>query len=381
MPDTPPTSATRFFEYGKPFAVRGGGSLPGFTLAYETYGRPNADRSNAILVFHAKTGSQHAAGFNPSVPGLPVQWTDECQTGWWDGFIGPGKAFDTDKYFVVCANYLGGCYGSTGPASTNPATGRPYGSAFPAIEFPDIVESQLLLLDHLGIGKLHAIGGASIGGLMALDLAVRHPARAGRLALLATGPKVSVLQRILNFEQITAIEGDHDFHGGDYYPGPGPVRGLCLARMIAHKTFISLETLGIRSRDEVVIPSEHVGSYVLNSPYESYMLHQGKKFPLRFDANTYLLIMQAWQRFDLAKSAGTATIAEALRRCAHIPTLLFSIDSDVCFYPGEQDELAGLLLEAGVPVEKMPVSSHKGHDSFLLEPQLYEPGIRAFLAA
>jgi homoserine O-acetyltransferase len=381
MPEPAPTTATRFFEYKKPFALRAGGSLPGFTLAYETWGEPDPQRSNAILVFHAKTGSQHAAGSNPSVPGLRVQWTDECQAGWWDGFIGPGKAFDTDKYFVICANYLGGCYGSTGPASIDPSTGAPYGSRFPAVEFPDIVESQLLLLDHLGIKKLHAIGGASIGGLMALDLAVRHPQRAGRLALLATGSKVATLQRILNFEQITAIEGDADYLGGDYYPGAGPVRGLCLARMIAHKTFISLETLGIRSRAEVVIPSEHVGNYVLTSPYESYMLHQGKKFPARFDANTYLLIMQAWQRFDLAHAAGCGSVPEALRRCAGLPALLFSIDSDVCFYPEEQAELAMQLREAGVTVEKIPVSSHKGHDSFLLEPELYEAAIKRFLAA
>lgn len=353
--------------------------MPEFTLAYETWGELNADRSNAILVFHAKTGSQHAAGINEGVPGISVQWNEECRAGWWDGFIGPGKALDTDKHFVVCANYLGGCYGSTGHASTNPSTGKPYGSQFPPIEFADIVESQLRLLDHLGIAKLHAAAGASIGGLLSLSLATRSPERVSRLVLLATGLAVTPLQRILNFEQITAIESDPDFQGGDYYPGKGPIKGLRLARMIAHKTFISLEALAERSRQEVVIPSEHVGNYVLSSPFESYMLHQGKKFPERFDANTYLLIMQAWQHFDLAVSAGTKSIDQALRRCAGMPIVLFSIDSDVCFYPDEQDFLFQCLQSAGAKVEKIAVHSRKGHDSFLTEPELYEGKIQDFL--
>lgn len=377
--EPPDIAETRFFHHKKPLSLCCGKSLPEFTLAYETWGELNADRSNAILVFHAKTGSQHAAGINKSVPGLGVQWNEECQTGWWDGFIGPGKAFDTRNHYIICANFLGGCYGSTGPASTNPATGKPYGSEFPIIEFSDIVESQLLLLQHLGIGKLHAAAGASIGGLLALSLATRHPGSASRLVLLATGLSVTPLQRILNFEQITAIESDPDFQGGNYYPGKGPLKGLQLARMIAHKTFISLEALAERSRQEVVIPSEHVGNYILSSPFESYMLHQGKKFPERFDANTYLLIMQAWQHFGLAASAGTKTIPQALARLAALPVVLFSIDSDVCFYPEEQDLLFQSLTSAGAKVEKIAVHSRKGHDSFLIDPDLYTPKIQEFL--
>ena len=372
---------TRFFHHKKPFPLRCGRELPEFTLAYETWGKLNADRSNAILVFHAKTGSQHVAGFNPAVPGLFVSWNEECQVGWWDGFVGSGKAFDTNKYFVICANYLGGCYGSTGPSSINPKTGTPYGSRFPMLELSDIVDSQVCLLDHLSISKLHAIGGASIGGLMSIDFAARHSARLCRLVLLATGASLTPLQRILNFEQIMAIESDPSFQGGDYYPSLGPERGLALARMIAHKTFISLEALGERSRKEVVVPSEHVGTYVLNSPYESYMIHQGRKFPARFDANSYMLILQAWQHFDLDKSTGSKSVQDALRGLVDIPALLFSIDSDVCFYPEEQDELDRLMRLAGVQVQKMQVHSPKGHDSFLTQPELYEKAIAAHLAA
>jgi homoserine O-acetyltransferase len=381
MPDHPAVLQTRFLHIKEPLPLCSGQSLPGATLAYETYGSLNADHSNAILLFHAMTGSQHAAGFTPSVPGLQVLWTDECQTGWWDSFIGPGKALDTEKYFIICANYLGGCYGSTGPASTDPSTGKPFGSRFPRIGIPDIVESQLRLLDHFGISRIHAAIGSSIGGLLTLALAVRHPERLASAILIGTGAHVSPLQRILNFEQVTAIECDPAFSNGDYYPGPGPVHGLTLARMIAHKTFISLDSLGARARNEVAPPSERLGSYILNSCYESYMLHQGKKFVPRFDANSYLLILEAWQRFNLPAAASVPTLAEALQRCAGIPFLLFSISSDVCFYPDEQDTLADLLHTAGAQIQKKTILSDKGHDSFLVEPELYRHQISAALDA
>ncbi len=382
MPEERPEVATRFFSYGGPEApvvLRSGATLPGVTLAYETYGKLAADASNAILVFHAMTGSQHAAGWNPAVPGLAVEWNDECQGGWWDAFIGPGKALDTEEYFVICANYLGGCYGSTGPSSTNPATNAPYGAAFPRIELADIVDSQVRLLDHLGIERLHAVCGASIGGLLALDFSVRHRARVSSAILIASGMEVQVLQRLMNFEQIFAIESDGGFLGGDYLPGPGPTRGLALARIIAHKTFISFDTLVDRSRDEILVPGDHFGAYPLTHPVESYMLHQANKFVPRFDANSYLRIVEAWQRFDLPKASGEPDMMSALRRCAGLPVLVFSIASDVCFYPEEQERMVACLAEVGADVRLKRVESAKGHDSFLLEPELYEEDIRALL--
>ncbi len=375
---------TQFFHYGGPDApvsLRSGESLPGVTLAYETYGKLSSDCSNAILIFHAMTGSQHAAGWNPGVEGIGKRWTEDCKVGWWDGFIGPGRAFDTDKYFVVCANYIGGCYGSTGPASIDPRNGRPFGSRFPSICIPDIVDSQVRLIDHLGVRKLRASAGGSIGGLLALDLAVRYPDRVDLVVPIASGLAVTPLQRILNFEQIMAIESDPDFCNGDYYDEEGPVRGLALARMIAHKTFISLSALELRARQEVVEPSDYKGRYRLTTSHESYMLHQGLKFVDRFDANSYLRIVEAWQRFDLAKISGTPLPQDAFGRCPGVRFLLFSIDSDVCFYPQEQEELAAAIQTHNPHCLRITVHSDKGHDAFLLEPELFAPHIEFALSS
>lgn len=383
MPDSVHKEArTKFFswgETGKPFRFVGGEELPEITLAYETYGRLSPRADNAVLLFHAMTGSQHAAGWNPSVPGLVCEWNEECQKGWWDEFIGPGKAIDTDRYFVICANYLGGCYGSTGPASIDPLTGFPFGSSFPRLTVSDIVNSQTLLLDSLGIEKLRGVCGASIGGLLAIDFAVRFPGRTELVIPIASGAELTTLQRLLNFEQIIAIEGDENFHRGEYYAGTPPRRGLALARMIAHKTFISLSVLESRARKEVMQPKDHFGAYFLNSSQESYMLYQGKKFVPRFDANSYLRIVEAWQRFDLCKAAKTPDLESAFANCRGLPFLLFSISSDVCFYPEDQERLKKLLRGAGAPVSLVSVDSEKGHDSFLLEPVLYSAAIAAAL--
>jgi homoserine O-acetyltransferase/O-succinyltransferase len=348
-------------------------------LAYETYGRLAPDRSNAILLFHAMTGSQHAAGFNPSVPGLSVAWTEECQEGWWDRFIGPGKALNTDLYCIICVNHLGGCYGSTGPSSINPETGRPYGSAFPAITTTDMLRSQLLLLESLGISRLLAAIGGSIGGLLSLELAVRYPELVRGVVPIASGSTVTNLQRLLNFEQILAIQNDPNFAGGDYYEGSRPVAGLALARMIAHKTFISLKAIDERARDEVVHPGEAPLGYRPRTRQESYMLHQGHKFTQRFDANSYLRVVEAWQTFDLLRDDPETSRTELFRRIKALRFLLFSIDSDVCFYPEEQEQLAAELKAAGVPHLRSTVHSDKGHDAFLLEPELFSAQLTHFL--
>ena len=189
------------------------------------------------------TGSQHAAGFNPAVPGLDGRWTDEMHAGWWDGFIGPGLALDTDRFCVACANYLGGCYGSTGPASINPETGRPWGPSFPVLRMSDIVDSQMRLLDHLGVQKLRRSSGRRSAASSCLLTAARYPDRVQTVMPIGTGVETTIYQRIINFEQITAIEHDPHFRGGDYYDGPRPVQGLALRGRIAHKTFVSLNDL------------------------------------------------------------------------------------------------------------------------------------------
>lgn len=368
--------ATRFFEFHnprKPLQLRVGGKLSRFTLAYEMYGRMNADKSNVILLFHAMTGSQHAAGLNHEVPGLDGRWTEELHEGWWDAFIGPGKALDTRKFCVICANYLGGCYGSTGPASINPQTGKPWGRTFPVLRIIDIVESQLKLLDDLGVKKLHAVIGGSIGGYLSLLLATRYPHRVNIVVPIGTSAATTIIHRILNFEQITAIESDLNFRGGDYYGGPRPDVGLALARRIAHKTFVSPDTLRERARGVLVSHKPPHGWYEMNHPVESYMLHQGEKFVQRFDANTYLRIVDAWQWFDLVAEAGAGDFHELFARCQQQDFLVFSMDSDVSFHPQEQSKLVHLLKDAHVPVMWITVHSEKGHDSFLLEPRLFTP--------
>jgi homoserine O-acetyltransferase len=373
---------SRFFTLAreaKPFFLQSGEALSPATLAFETYGKLNRRKDNAVIVFHALSGSQHAAGENNAIPGTGSLWIEECHTGWWDEFIGPGKGIDTDHFFVVCVNYLGGCYGSTGPASRDPKTGRPYGPRFPQLTIADIVDSQLALIDWLGIERLHAAVGASLGGLMALSLATRYPERVRTVIPLAAGAAVTPLQRIHNFEQICAIEADPDFRGGDYYEQRSPERGMGLARMIGHKTFVSLRALEERARAEVVRRDETLAWYQLRNPIESYLLHQGQKFVKRFDANTYLRILDAWQRFDLVREAVATDLVALFAHCRKQNYLIFTIDSDNCFHPAEQAELYALLRRAGVDATRITVHSEKGHDSFLLEPHLYRPFLRAIL--
>ncbi len=371
--------ATQFFEYRQPFTLHTGEVLDGFTLAYETYGSLNADKSNAVLLFHALTGSHHAAGVNLAVPGVGNRWTDECQRGWWDLFVGPGKALDTNKHFVICANYLGGCYGSSGPASPNVLTGKPFGRSFPVIRLRDIVDSQICLLDSLGISRLHAAVGSSVGGLLALSLATRFPEKVTNIVSIGSGWRTTMMQRILNFEQIYAIESDPNFKGGDYYDGPAPERGLALARMIGHKTFVSLTTLEKRARKEIRRAEDNLSWYDLSNSVESYMTHQGKKLVQRFDANSYLRILDAWQWFDVVQEGEAESVADLFSRCRDHRFLVFSIDSDACFFPTDQAEFVRVLTEASVPNTHITVHSDKGHDSFLLEPMLFAPHLSYML--
>jgi homoserine O-acetyltransferase len=379
----PPMSAetrTRFFETAspeEPLRLRDGGLLPGVRIAYETWGTLAPDRSNAILLFHALSGSHHAAGHNPHIEGFDGLWQEELHTGWWGDMIGPGKALDTDRYFIICGNYLGGCYGSTGPASIHPETGRPWGSAFPAVTAADQVEVFTRLIDHLGIDHLHAVVGPSVGGLVALTFATRFPHRVRNVVAIASGYKTTVLNRLILFEQILAIENDPHFNGGDYYDGPAPLYGLALARMISHKTFVHLDAIERRARQDVVQPDDVLAWYRVRDQFQSYMLHQGKKFVRRFDANTYLRIIDLWSRYDATHEGDAETPADLFERArlAGQRWLVFSIDSDFCFYPEEQAELVKYLENSRVDVMHIIVHSDKGHDSFLLEPDLYTPHI------
>jgi homoserine O-acetyltransferase len=373
-------TATQFFHLGsesEPFLFASGDSLPGITVAYEMYGRLNAKKDNAILLFHALSGSQHAAGHTEAIEGIGERWTKDVQTGWWDLFIGPGKALDTTRYCIICANYLGGCYGSSGPASINPETGKPYGSDFPPVLTSDVVRSQIALLDHLGIGQLHAVIGTSIGGLLALNLATLYPERVRIVMPVATGLKTTVLTRMTLFEQVMAIENDPHFNGGDYYDGANPAYGLALARMISHKTFVHLDTIEKRAGANVSQPDGQLSWYKVGHNVESYMLYQGKKFVSRFDANSYLRIINMWLRFDPLRDAGVDNYEQLFARstAAGHHYLVFSIDSDFCFYPEEQAEMISALEKAKSSCMHITVHSAKGHDSFLLEPELYTPHI------
>jgi homoserine O-acetyltransferase len=378
------TVATQFFDHGssdRPVLLREGGCLPGIRLAYQTWGALNPAKSNAILVFHALSGSQHVTGFNPEVPGTGKLWQPEMHTGWWDAMVGPGRAIDTSRFFVVAMNLLGGCYGSTGPSTPNPATGKPWGSAFPHVSAADQVELAALLLDRLGIDCLHAVVGPSIGGLMATTFATRLPARTRRVLSIAAGYKTTVLNRLILFEQILAIENDPYFNGGDYYETPGPLYGLALARMVSHKTFVHLDAIEGRARQDVIQPDDVLSWYEVRDQVQSYMLHQGLKFVQRFDANTYLRFSDMWSRYDAAREGDASGPAELFERCraADQRWLLFSVDSDFCFYPEEQAELVKYLEAARVNVIHITAHSDKGHDSFLLEPELYTPHIAYLL--
>lgn len=369
---------THFLTAGD-FTLDSGEVLPDARLAYETYGTLNAEASNAILLFHALTGSQHAHGYNPRVPGVEPLWQEENHQGWWDAMIGPGRPLDTDRYFIVCANLLGSCYGSSGPYALHP-DGRPWGGRFPRVSAADQARIQVDLLAHLGIEQFHVIG-PSVGGLAGLALTALFPEKVKGFISIGSGYVPLIEHQLSVFEQILAIELDPLFCGGHYALDAPPLRGLAFARIIGHKAFVYQQGLENRARAATGDRCGMLSWYAPTRNTQSYMLHQGTKFARRFDANAYLRLADMWISFDLPRLTGAPDLAAALNGCRReqVPFLVFGIDTDACFPQEAQSELTQQLRRAGIPAELQIVHSLKGHDSFLLEPERYAEAITRFL--
>ncbi len=342
-----------------PFPLELGGSLPRLELRYETYGRLAPDASNAILVPHALSGDHHVAGRHAAADPKP---------GWWDAFVGPGRMIDTDRFFVVGVNTLGGCRGSSGPLSLDPSTGRPFGGDFPEITFGDVVRSQRLLVAHLGIRRLHAVVGGSKGGMQALLWALDHPDEVGRVACLAAGLRQPPLALALNAAARAAILADPRWRGGHYLPGEGPDAGLSVARMIGHASYLSHAAFD-RKFGRATVPGARHGDPV-HWQVESYLRHQGEAFVRRFDANAFLRITRAVDRFDIADRAS------GLARAGGPAVLAVSFSSDGLYPPAESRAVAA---SAGANGEHLCVETDAGHDAFLLPDAGLVRRVRAFL--
>ena len=346
---------TQYVTFDQELKLRSGATLGPITLAYETYGELNADKSNAILVLHALSGDAHVAGRHAA---------SDTKPGWWDEAVGPGKAFDTNKYFIICSNVIGGCKGSTGPATVNPKTGKPYGLSFPVITVADMVDAERLLIDHLGIDTLLTVTGGSLGGMRALQWAVSYPDRIRSAIVLAATARVSAQSIALNEVARQAIYADPNWKRGDYYDGERPNVGLALARMIGHISYLS-ET-SMREKFGRLLQEREQYGYEFNTEFrvESYLKHQGLTFTKRFDANTFLYITKAIDYFDL--SLGLSSLAEAFRNVT-AKFMIVSYSSDWLYPAAESEEMVRALLQNGVDATYVEIKSDYGHDSFLLE--------------
>jgi len=344
-----------FCEPPHEMILEGGGRLGPITLAYETYGRLNRDKTNAILILHALSGDSHAAGKYSA---------DDPKPGWWDNTIGPGKAFDTDQYFVICSNVIGGCQGSTGPSSVDPATGKPYALSFPIITVNDMVRTQKHLVDHLGIERLLAVTGGSMGGMQALQWAVSYPDRVIASIPIATTAKHSPQQIAFNHVGRAAIMADPNFHDGDYYGGEVPKDGLALARMVGHITYLSDDSMhekfGRRLRGKKTLGY----SFNLDFEVETYLRYKGDAFVSRFDANSYLYITKAIDYFDLSLPSGS--LVKALEKVKS-KFLIISFKSDWLYPPYQSKEIVKALMVNGVDITYCEIDSRYGHDAFLLD--------------
>ena len=357
------------FAEDEPMPLDSGESLGPITLAYETYGKLNEEQSNAILIEHALSGDAHAAGYHS---------TQDPKPGWWDDCIGPGKAFDTDRYFVVCSNVIGGCQGSTGPSSINPGTGRPYGLSFPVVTIGDMVRAQRHLMDYLGIDKILGIVGGSMGGMQVLQWAVTYPQRVRAALPLAATARHSPM--LIAFSEVgrQAIYADPSWNGGDYYFGqPRPDTGLALARMIGNITYLSEESMK-RKFGRRLQGRERFGyDFDTDFAIESYLRYKGHEFTERFDANSYLYVTKALDYFDL--SNGYDSLVDALSGTTHIMYLVVSFTSDWLYPTYHSKELVSALTAVGADVTYTDLQSTWGHDAFLLEVETMTALISDFL--
>ena len=343
-----------------------GKRLKNVVIRYETYGTLSPAKDNAILVEHALTGDAHLAGKHTP---------EDKKPGWWDDMVGPGKPFDTDRYFVVCSNIIGGCSGSTGPGSINPDTGKPYHLDFPVITIGDMVRAQKRLMEHLGIEKWMAVAGGSMGGMLALKWAVDYPDCTNAILAIATSPQISTQSISFNWVAREAIMTDPTFYNGDYVTQPQ--RGLAIARMIAHITYLSDESMQRKFGRMLQNSDEYSFDFAKDFQVESYLNYQGSRFVERFDANSYLYITRAIDYFDIADAAdGDLTKALSV---AKFPFLVVSFSSDWLFPPYQSWKLVRSLLQNGTDVTYSNIISSYGHDAFLLETETLGDMIRNFL--
>ena len=355
-------------RFDAPITLKSGDVLPGFELVFETYGTLNAARSNAVLVCHALSGGHHVAGHYADNP---------RNVGWWDNLVGPGKPLDTNKFFVVGVNNLGGCYGSTGPLSINPATGKRYGADFPMVTVEDWVAAHARLADHLGVDTWAAVLGGSLGGMQALEWSLQFPDRIRHAMVIASAPKLSAQNIAFNEVARQAILSDPVFHGGHYAEyGVVPASGLRLARMVGHITYLSDSQMGEKFGRQLR-DGEHKFSYDVDFEIESYLRHQGDKFATFFDANTYLITTKALDYFDPAY-AYNGDLAAALSR-ATARFFVASFSTDWRFAPARSREIVFALLHNRRHVAYAEIDCDAGHDSFLLDDAHYHAVVRAYL--
>ena len=372
MPETIPADSVGLVSpktqhFDAPLALDSGALLDRYELCYETYGELNAARDNAVLICHALSGDHHAAGYHDS---------NDQKSGWWDNCIGPGKPLDTDRFFVVCPNNLGGCGGSTGPLSIRADTGKPYGPDFPIVTVRDWVESQSRLADNLGIEQWAAVMGGSLGGMQALQWAIQYPDRIRHALLIAAAPKLSTQNIAFNEIARHAIRSDPDFHEGHYYEhNVIPERGLMLARMVGHITYLSDDVLHTKFGRELHDGKINFG-FGIDFEIESYLRYQGESFVGRFDANTYLLMTKSLDYFDPAQAHGDSLTA-AVANCKS-KFLVISFSSDWRFSPARSRTVVRALLDGDHDVSYVDVASELGHDSFLLPIPQYHKLLRAY---
>ena len=356
-------------HFNEPLALACGRSLPAYELIYETYGQLNATASNAVLICHALSGHHHAAGYHSA---------DDRKPGWWDSCIGPGKPIDTNKFFVVSLNNLGGCNGSTGPSSMNPETGRPFGAEFPVLTVEDWVHSQARLADRLGISQWAAVIGGSLGGMQALQWSISYPDRLRHCLAIASAPKLSAQNIAFNEVARQAILTDPEFHGGSFQEkGVIPKRGLMLARMVGHITYLSDDSMGEKFGRGLKNENLNYDFHSVEFQVESYLRYQGEEFSGRFDANTYLLMTKALDYFDPAQ-AFAGNLAAALGQ-AKAQFLVASFTTDWRFSPARSKEIVKALIDAKRRVSYAEIESTHGHDAFLMTDAPYVRLMRAYL--